>query len=316
MVWTPRRFDRLAKTLSSQGTRRGMVHLLAGLPLGVTLVSLLGTGPEATAADDDHGSSHRHRRRKTRNARRSGDAKDNHTGKRKGQRKGRKQCRPESPAETCAGKCATVINTCGTPVACGPCTCATGCPQCQTCNPATGLCVPVTNGIACDDGNACTQTDTCQGGVCVGSNPVVCSGCQLSDSCNPSTGACAPDPAKHHTCGGPCPNGEWCHAGACAAIAQTVTVPECGSRCNVGSEGATGVVCGQNVVCPSCGLCAQQTGCGPAPFFAEGPPLGPGNYCATSSVPTTGCSSNADCPSGTYCGHFSDVNLCRTICPF
>jgi hypothetical protein len=39
-----------------------------------------------------------------------------------------------------------------------------------TCNPLTGQCSnPVApNGTACSDGNACTQPDTCQGGVCTG----------------------------------------------------------------------------------------------------------------------------------------------------
>ena len=37
--------------------------------------------------------------------------------------------------------------------------------------------------LACpdNDGNVCTQTDTCQGGICVGSNPVVCT---ASDQCH------------------------------------------------------------------------------------------------------------------------------------
>jgi len=30
------------------------------------------------------------------------------------------------------------------------------------------------NGTPCDDGNACKRTDTCQSGVCVGTNPVSC----------------------------------------------------------------------------------------------------------------------------------------------
>jgi hypothetical protein len=38
----PVRFDRLAKSLSGAGTRRGTMRLLAILPLGVTLASFLG----------------------------------------------------------------------------------------------------------------------------------------------------------------------------------------------------------------------------------------------------------------------------------
>jgi hypothetical protein len=38
--------------------------------------------------------------------------------------------------------------------------------------PGCSLCVTAPNGTPCDDGNPCTQTDSCQGGTCVGSNPV------------------------------------------------------------------------------------------------------------------------------------------------
>jgi len=43
--------------------------------------------------------------------------------------------------------------------------------------PSTGDCLETYkgNGQPCNDGNACTQTDTCGAGeACIGSNPVVC----------------------------------------------------------------------------------------------------------------------------------------------
>jgi hypothetical protein len=62
------RIDRLSKLLAAAETRRGVARLLVALPLGLTLVSRLGDGPDVTAEDDDHGSSHRHHRRKARNS--------------------------------------------------------------------------------------------------------------------------------------------------------------------------------------------------------------------------------------------------------
>ena len=84
----------------------------------------------------------------------------------------------------------------GTPVVC---TASDQCHDAGTCNPATGVCSNPAkpNGTACNDGNACTQTDTCQAGVCTGSNPVVCTG---PDQCHerraPATRRPASAPAR------------------------------------------------------------------------------------------------------------------------
>src|SRR4051812_40748675 len=47
------------------------------------------------------------------------------------------------------------------------------CGVCNVCTPTSVRCLTATNGTACNDGNACTRADSCQGGACVGSNPVV-----------------------------------------------------------------------------------------------------------------------------------------------
>jgi len=79
---------------------------------------------------------------------------------------------------------------------------------------------PRFDGAACNDGNACTQTDTCQAGICLGSNPVVCAGDQCHDAgtCDQATGTCT-NPVKVD--GTPCSGGESgaangvCQDGAC-----------------------------------------------------------------------------------------------------
>ena len=55
--------------------------------------------------------------------------------------------------------------------------------QCLACNlsGSVGVCSPEANGAACNDSNACTQTDTCQAATCVGGNPPNC------DDNNPCT---------------------------------------------------------------------------------------------------------------------------------
>src|SRR5207247_5784873 len=66
----------------------------------------------------------------------------------------------------------------------------------QTC--ALPIYTPVADGTECDDGNGCTQSDTCQGGTCTGANPVVCTAqdqCHDAGICDPATGLCS-SPAK------------------------------------------------------------------------------------------------------------------------
>src|SRR5439155_73446 len=84
-----------------------------------------------------------------------------------------------------------------------------------TCNTSTGQCSnpAAPNGTTCSDGNACTQTDTCQSGRCVVSNPVVCTAADqfhVAGTCDPSTGQCSNPTA---------PNGTTCIEGK--ALTQT-----------------------------------------------------------------------------------------------
>jgi hypothetical protein len=62
-----------------------------------------------------------------------------------------------------------VTNKCGKQVDCGACTCAEGCPQCQTCDTTTGLCVADAskNRSVCA-GDAGATSVCCQGACCDG----------------------------------------------------------------------------------------------------------------------------------------------------
>src|SRR6185369_16394958 len=79
------------------------------------------------------------------------------------------------------------------------CTAIDQCHTAGTCDPSTGSCSnpAAADGTACDDSNACTHSDGCQAGSCVGTDPVVCAAsdqCHTAGTCDPSTGACS-DPA-------------------------------------------------------------------------------------------------------------------------
>jgi len=97
--------------------------------------------------------------------------------------------------------------------------------QCQgagVCDPSTGQCnsAPKPNGTACTDKNACTQSDTCQGGQCVGADPVICTptDCQDQGKCNPALGVCVNPPKPDGTScndGNSCSLVDVCQKGTC-----------------------------------------------------------------------------------------------------
>lgn len=100
-------------------------------------------------------------------------------------------------------------------------------------------------GAACDDGNACTQVDTCVAGQCVGSSPVTCSAsdqCHDLGTCDPATGLCS-DPQK--------PNGSPCNDGDLCTTVDT---------CQGGSCSSTPVVCAASDQCHDAGTCDPATG--------------------------------------------------------
>jgi parallel beta-helix repeat protein len=86
------------------------------------------------------------------------------------------------------------------------------------------------NGRPCNDGNACTRTDTCSEGECLGKNAVTCRAldeCHVIGACDPATGACSnPDRPNGAGCGGgsACSSGQRCIAGQCTTGAPV----ECG----------------------------------------------------------------------------------------
>jgi len=82
--------------------------------------------------------------------------------------------------------------------------------QCDGGGCCLSTCRPVADGSPCTDYNVCTQTDQCQSGRCVGSNPVICQAsdqCHDAGSCDPAAGTCS-NPAKPY--GTPCNDDSRC----------------------------------------------------------------------------------------------------------
>jgi hypothetical protein len=118
------------------------------------------------------------------------------------------------------------------------CSASDQCHNVGTCDSTSGVCSDPakTDGADCDDGNACTQTDGCQAGSCVGVDDVVCTAsdqCHDVGTCDSTSGVCS-DPAK--TDGADCDDGDnttndGCVAGACVGLkpGQCQSAKDCDS---------------------------------------------------------------------------------------
>jgi hypothetical protein len=139
---------------------------------------------------------------------------------------------------------------------------------------------PKPNGTLCDDGNACTQKDTCQSGACVGANVLVCpppSACEVG-LCNPADGACLAVPKPDGT---PC-GGGMCIVGTCYVEGAT------SSASGVGGSSATGSGVGGSSATGSGGMTAASTSAATGAAGA-GTSAGAGGSAGESSVGGGAC---------------------------
>ncbi|HEX2875109.1 MAG TPA: hypothetical protein VHP33_27850 [Polyangiaceae bacterium] len=156
------------------------------------------------------------------------------------------------------------------------CTALDACHDAGTCNPSTGLCSQPAkaNGATCDDGNACTQTDTCQAGACKGGNAKVCAAldqCHAAGTCDPSSGNCS-NPTK--TNGSACNDADKC--------TQTDTCQ--GGVC----QGASPVVCAASDQCHDAGTCNSVTGACSDPVKMDGSGCNDGDKCSQTDTCKSG----------------------------
>lgn len=131
-------------------------------------------------------------------------------------------------------------------------------------NALSETCETAAEGAACNDGNACTHTDTCQAGLCKG----IVYSCAGTDPC--LTGFCLGDGScktvpNENSCddGDPCTADDRCKAGSCAGIAYTCdTGTTCTSGATCDSKGgcnypAEGAACDDGVACSDPDACKQ-----------------------------------------------------------
>lgn len=206
-----------------------------------------------------------------------------------------------------SGACSACVGggTCpfpGKPCQVGVLTCSAGVASCMES-------VPGNDGAACDDGSACTQTDKCQNGQCVGANPITCTAldtCHTAGTCNPATGQCSnPTGNEGGSCSDsstPCLGGKTCRSGVCQG-GSTKSCPASDLCHTPGTCDPTSGICSNPAkTCVAKGQCYQVGTCSPSTGECSNP-LQPDGYACSDANP---CTINDSCTQGT-CTHGAAV---------
>ncbi|MDC0741590.1 kelch repeat-containing protein [Polyangium mundeleinium] len=240
------------------------------------------------------------------------------------------------------GDACTLADTCQVGVCVGadpvPCQPLDSCHDAGACDPKTGLCSsPIKpDGTSCVDGNACTQTDVCQSGKCVGTNPVPCEPvdpCHDVGTCDVDTGLCSnPNKPDGAACsdGNLCTQIDACQSGVCIGESPIVckALDQChdpgtcdptsgicstpnkldGSSCNDQNACTQTDVCmagtcsGTNpVVCTAIDSCHEVGKCDPVSGLCSDPTKPDGAPCVDANLCVTGdaCKAGVCAPGAT-----------------
>ena len=224
------------------------------------------------------------------------------------------------------GNACTLSDSCqsGSCVGSNPVTCvaADQCHVAGVCNAASGVCSTPTapNGTVCNDGNGCTQVDSCQLGVCAGSSPVVCTAsdqCHTVGSCNPSTGTCSNPAVSNGTAcndGNACTQSDSCQSGTCVGSnSVTCTAQDAchvAGTCSPSTGQCSNPTASDGTACTGSNLCDQSYACAGGTCTGGSPVV-----CAAldschvpgQCQPATGACTNPTAANGTSC---DDSNLC------
>jgi len=136
---------------------------------------------------------------------------------------------------------------------------------------AGGICSnsPINEGQSCDDGDACTASESCQSGLCTGGTAVACpppsNTCQTA-SCDPAQGCVTQTKADGDSCndGKYCTVGDSCNAAVCQGTARdcSATAPLCNSgACNETQNNCVYSSLPNGTTCDDSDPCTQDESC-------------------------------------------------------
>lgn len=176
-------------------------------------------------------------------------------------------------------------------------------PDCQVpyCSQGVGCAwFPKPSSTLCDDGDACTISDHCSNGACVGTSTVTCPDqpCLVSGTCSPSTGLCSYVPRADGTS---CDDRDVC------------TIDDV---CTAGRCGGAPKPCSPASACRQAGVCDATTGaCVDAPL-PDGTPCNDGNACTVEDACRSGACAGAakTCPPAAVCHGAASCNPSTGAC--
>ena len=177
------------------------------------------------------------------------------------------------------------------------------------CDPAKG-CVHLENKAPCDDGNPCTGTDTCAGGLCKGGPAPSCNdgnSC-TTDSCDPKSGCVQTPNSDPCDDGNKCTTTDKCGAGTCVGsgtLACGDDNPCTDDTCDPAQgclHTANSAPCDDGDICTVGDKCAAG-GCKPAQWLS----CDDGNPCTAD-----GCDPKGGCTHTPATGQCDDKNACTT----
>ncbi|MDQ3262244.1 MAG: hypothetical protein M3Y59_01085 [Myxococcota bacterium] len=217
------------------------------------------------------------------------------------------------------GACVGTPRVCTTPV--GVCRESTG-----TCLGGGCLYALVPPGTGCDDGNACTTTDSCNDSGACGGTQITCN--SPPGQCHQAAGTCLGGNCSYAfknpgtTCddGNACTNSDVCNgAGICGGTAVSCTSPnQCqqgpgtcsGGSCSYASKNA-GSTCDDGNACTTSDVCNGSGACGGAAMICNTPPPGecyePIGTCSGGScsyalkTPGSTCNDGRECTENDAC---------------
>jgi hypothetical protein len=185
------RFDRLARVVSSPGSRRGLLWRLAYLSLATLLATLL---------DSEEAAAKRRRNRKLTAEARVGGENHKHKGRRRKhnlprKHRHKKKYRNKRCRRLDDGSCACSSDSCGAGFVCD-----TESGSCVACGEVAQICC---GNSSCGTGQICNAEQTCV--ACGGDDQPCCAGGQCDGAlvCDPENGLCSPADFDYILSGGP-----------------------------------------------------------------------------------------------------------------